>query len=367
MVKTNVEKLGISVSKLGFGAMRFPKIGEEIDQEQVNQMIKHAFDNGVNYFDTAYVYGGGASEIALGKALKQFNREDFFVADKLPFWGCDSEQYLKDAFQTSLDRVGVDYFDFYLLHNMSPSTYPACKEFKGLEYAIELKKQGKIKYLGFSIHADHDFLNEMLALHDFDFVQIQYNYLDENDAPGKAGYEELVKRNMPIIIMEPLKGGLLSDIPDAVTGPFKELGGSNVSYAFKWLAEKANIMTILSGMSTLEQTKENVALFQDIAPLTEKEHKAIEQVKKNIEERQKNKCTGCRYCMPCPFEVEIAPIFKAWNTLALHGSDNWISGTEIDYDSAAKCVSCGACMTHCPQNIDIPTCLQQVVAEKPAN
>ncbi len=353
----------IKLSKLGLGTMRFPEKDGEIDQEKVDEMIKYAFDNGINYFDTAYVYTG--SEVSLGKAIKQLNREDFYIADKMPYWGIDSEEYLEKTFNESLERLQTDYIDFYLMHSLSKSVIDKMKQYKGIEYAKNLKAQGKIKYLGFSIHDDYETLLEILDLADWDFVQIQYNYLDLTDAPGQKGYDELVKRNIPIIIMEPLKGGILSDLPEKLAMPYKELGGSNVSYAFRWLAEQSNVEVILSGMGSLEQLKENIEIFSDLKPLSEEEHNAIIKVKDNILKFQKVPCTGCRYCVPCPVGVQIPNIFKAWNTKAMQEfSDGWVSGGVIDFDSAASCIDCKVCMEHCPQRIDIPNKLAQVVSEK---
>ena len=365
MKMSKLDKLNISLSKLGFGAMRLPEKDGIIDQDHVNRMVKYAFDNGINYYDTAYVYDDGGSEIALGKALKQLKREDFFLADKLPFWKADSKESLDTIFNTTLERLQTDYIDFYLMHSLDRDSFEKMIEFDGVNWAIKKKKEGKIKHLGFSIHDDYDFLLEVLKQYDWDFAQIQFNYLDLDDNPGEKGYNELVKLNIPIIIMEPLKGGLLSDIPDNIAAPFRELGGSNVSYAFRWLAEKEGIVTILSGMSNMNQLEENIKVFEDIQPLNQEEHKAILKVEENIKALQKVKCTSCRYCMPCPFGVEIPDIFKAWNTKAMHNSSNWISGTFINYKSAAKCVSCGKCLSLCPQHIQIPDMLQKVISEKP--
>lgn len=364
MKMSKLDKLNLSLSKLGFGAMRLPKKDGVIDQDHVNKMVKYAFDNGINYYDTAYVYDDGGSEIALGNALKQLNREDFFLADKLPYWKADSKESLDKIFNTTLERLQTDYIDFYLMHSLDRDAYEKMIRYDGINWAIQKKKEGKIKYLGFSIHDDYDFLLDVLKEYDWDFAQIQFNYLDLEDNPGEKGYNELVKRNIPIIIMEPLKGGLLSDIPDNIAAPFRELGNSNVSFAFRWLAEKEGIVTILSGMSNMKQLEENIEVFKDIEPLTEDEHKAILKVEENIKALQKVKCTGCRYCMPCPLGVEIPDIFKAWNTKSMHNSSNWISGTFINYKSAAKCVACGKCLSLCPQHIQIPEMLQKVIAEK---
>ena len=366
MIYTDNNKFG-KVSKLGFGAMRFPQKDGQIDQEQVNKMIKIAYDAGVNYFDTAYVYNKGASEIALGKALKQFPRDSFFLADKHPYYNLQSMEQRDIFFQESLDRCGVDYFDFYLIHAINANDAPKIEQYDMINWALEKKKQGKIKWLGFSIHEKIDLLEKLVPLCDWDFVQIQYNYMDIEHEPGKAGYDLLVKNNIPVVIMEPLKGGILANIPDSLNEPFRKLGGSNVSYSFRWLAEHQGIMTILSGMSDIAQTEDNCNIFADLKPLSETEHKAIEQVAENIRSKQRVGCTGCAYCMPCPVGIDIPGTFKAWNTRAISEHNvkgNWVSGTAIDTDSLERCVACGKCVGHCPQKIAVPDRLKEILSEK---
>lgn len=352
------------ISKLGFGAMRFPKIGELIDQDQVNKMIKHAYESGVNYFDTAYVYGDGASEIALGKALKQFPRDSFFVADKLPYFNLTSLEQRDEFLNTSLERVGVDYFDFYLVHAVNADDAPKIKQYDVINWAIEKKAQGKIKYIGVSMHDNSEFLTQLLDMYNWDFVQIQYNYMDTNHEPGTAGYEQLINRNIPIVIMEPLKGGVLANIPEHMVVPFKDIEKSPVEMSFRWLNEKDGILTILSGMSTIEQTINNCEIFSNLQPLTAKENIAIDKVVENILNSQKVGCTGCAYCMPCPMGIDIPATFKAWNTRSMNPSSNWISGTDIDIDIISKCISCGKCVGHCPQKINVPAMLSQIIKEQ---
>lgn len=364
MKMSKVDKLNVNLSKLGFGLMRLPRKNDEIDQEQVNEMVKYAYDNGVNYFDTAYVYNDGGSEISLGIALKQIKREDVFIADKLPMRKITSKEGLDDLFNTSLERLQTDYIDFYLLHALDKGLLETIKNYDVIEWALKKKKEGKIKYLGFSIHDRYETLLELLELNDWDFVQIQFNYMDLLDQPGEKGYLELSKRNIPIIIMEPLKGGMLSDIPDNIAKPFRDLNGSNVKFAFSWLAEKKGIVTILSGMSNMAQITENVELFSNIQDLSKEEHEAIQEVEKNIRTLQKVNCTGCRYCMPCPFEVRIPNVFRSWNSKSMNEGSNWIKASEIDYESAEKCTECGACMVHCPQHIQIPDMLKKVLTER---
>ncbi len=365
-MKYSTLKMGnetVKLSKLGFGSMRFPKTDGVINQNEVDKMVKVAFESGVNYFDTAYVYDG--SEVALGKAIKQLNRDEIYIADKMPFWGMDGQAYLDKTFEETLDRLQTEYVDFYLLHCINEEHLNQAKKYNVVKFFEDLKAQGKIKYLGFSIHASYEILVETLDLHDWDFVQIQYNYLDLNDAPGKQGYDELVKRDLPVFIMEPLKGGLLSDLVQTITQPYQKLGGSNVSYAFRWLAEQKNISVILSGMSDIGQLTENIDIFSDLRPLSAAEKLAIEEVKDNILKYQKVPCTGCKYCLPCPVNVQIPTLFKSWNTASmLTPQSGWLSGADIDYNNALKCIDCKACLKKCPQRIDIPTKIKQLLDEK---
>lgn len=342
------EKFG-KVSRLGFGAMRFPKKDGEIDQEQVNEIIKTAYEGGVNYFDTAYVYNKGESERALGKALKQFPRESFFLADKHPFYNLTTMEERDLFFNQSLERCGTDYFDFYLIHAVNSQNAKGIYDFDMVNWALKKKAEGKIRYLGFSIHDTDLLLKELLDFHSWDFVQIQYNYLDTEGEPGKKGYEELVKRGIPIIIMEPLKGGVLANIPNKQAEPFLRLNKSSHSLSFRWLLQQKGIMTVLSGMSDLAQTKDNLKIFDSPSPLSSDEEEAVKMVKENILSSQKVGCTGCGYCMPCPMGIDIPQSFKAWNTKNMNVGGNWISGTGIDEEMIKKCIECGKCAQHCPQ------------------
>lgn len=363
MQMTNMQKWGISVSKLGFGAMRLPEDGPYIDQKEVNKMVQYAVDHGINYFDTAVVYPG--SEQALGIALSQIERDRFYIADKMPFWGTNTMDNLERNFQGSLKKLQLDYIDFYLMHFLNRNLIGNMLRSKALEWAKQKQKEGKIKYLGFSMHDDYEFLLEVLQMHDWNFVQIQYNYLDEKDNPGQKGYDELVARGIPVITMESLKGGILADISNKINKPFRDLGGSNASFAFRWLAEKPGIMTILSGMSCLDDVKKNVKIFENIKPLNDSEHRAIKQVASDLLSVAKVNCSSCGYCLKaCPQKINIPALFKAWNTRALQKRGNWISGCELNYSEASSCIECGACLEYCPNKIDIPYKLRQLVNER---
>jgi len=359
---TNVY-FGRPVSKLGFGAMRFPKKDGEIDQKTTNEMIRYALEHGVNYFDTAFSYENGENERNLATALKAsgYPRESYTIADKMPFWKADSKEYLDKTFEESLRNLETDYIDFYLFHAQNEKLFEKALSFDAINWVNEKKRQGKIRYVGFSIHDSYDVLVRILDANQWDFVQIQYNYMDENDRPGKAGYDELVKRGIPIVIMEPLKGGMLSDLTDNIASPFRELGGSNASYSFRWLCDCPGIMTILSGMKAVEQVKENVEIFDSPKPLKTAEREAIAKVVQNVKEQNRIGCTGCGYCQPCPKGIVIPEIFHAWNSRPLYTGDNWVNGLDVNVKSASNCVKCGACVAKCPQKLAIPEKLAEIV------
>lgn len=348
---------GEKVSKLGFGAMRFPD-----DFNDIQALIDKSMASGINYYDTAYVYGD--SEILLGRALKKYKRDSFYVTSKMPSWYVSKEADIERIFNDSLNRIGVDYIDYYLIHSVSDDK--EIKE-KGIyPFLLKKKQEGKIKHLGFSIHGNMNVLKGMLELGDFDFVQIQLNYLDVIHDPGLEGYKLLEEKNIPVVIMEPLKGGTLAQIPDELAKPFREISdASYASFAFRWLGQFKNIKVILSGMNALGQLEDNVKTFSNYLPLSKEELKAIAQVKQNIISAQKVPCTGCKYCMPCPEGVNIPGNFKVWNTISfkkMTSSHGWISDTGFDPSSSPlKCVACGKCMTHCPQHIKIPDMIKLMI------
>jgi len=364
MKTVTLEKLGVTLSRLGFGAMRLPQKDGVIDQAHVNEMVKYAFDHGINYYDTAYVYHGQKGEAALGEALKQLPRDKFFVADKMPFIYPDKPGYLDEYFAESCRRLGVDVIDFYLLHALDWTKYDKVKKYDSVNWMKKMKAEGKIRYMGFSIHESADLVEELLNQADWDFVQIQLNYIDEEDRPGKAGYDMLRAKNIPVMIMEPLKGGILSDIGSDIYAPFTALGGEPISYAFRWVNDHPGLGVILSGMSNMDQLRMNISIFDDIKPLNDADRAAVEQVRKNIHATQKVGCTGCRYCMPCPFGVDIPGNFKAWNNKSMQKNANWISSAAINYAQLEQCVGCGRCASLCPQGIDIPGKIRQILAEK---
>ncbi|MGL5978959.1 MAG: aldo/keto reductase [Erysipelotrichaceae bacterium] len=353
-----VMKDGTQVSLLGFGLMRLPMKQGEIDQEQVNQMVKLAVDAGVNYFDTAYVYHNQKSEGAFAKAIKELGRERVMIADKLPVWMLEAEGDCDRLFATMLERLETDYLDFLLLHAMDFKKLEKVKQFEVIAWGNRMKAEGKIRYFGFSMHERFALIPEMLRLNAWDFVQIQFNYMDIVHEPGLEGYLELERQKIPVIIMEPLKGGTLANIPDHLAQAFTayDPSRSQASFALRWLMQHQGILCILSGMSNMEHMQDNIATLASSQPLQPEERSAIHTVRAKLEACIKVPCTGCNYCMPCPFGVEIPKTFKVYNERAKYeGSNQWRSGMDYDMQGFAdRCVGCNACVSHCPQHINIP-------------
>ncbi len=360
--------LGEHLSLLGFGAMRLPTLESgEIDRNTAERMIDLAIQSGVNYFDTAYPYHEGKSEIVLGEILSKYPRESFYLADKFP-----GHQLMKcydpaAIFEEQLEKCGVEYFDFYLLHNvyersMGVYTDP---EIGIIEYFIEQKKKGRIKHLGFSTHALTDGLREFLDIAGeyMEFCQIQMNYLDNTLQDAKGKYDLLKERNIPIIIMEPVRGGKLAALSGHNADKLREIRpeASFASYAFRWLFDYDNIAVILSGMSNMDHVIDNIATFNAYEKLSETERTLLE----NIASEMLNSipCTGCRYCIEgCPMGLDIPLLIATLNELRVAKSMNASMKVEFlpDDKKPSACISCGACSAICPQSIDIPTSLAEL-------
>ena len=349
----------IKMSRLGFGCMRFPKTFEE-----TKECIDTAMAAGVNYYDTAYVYNN--SEVTLGKCLEGYDRSSYYLTSKLPIFKVNKIEDVRAIFNESYERLQTDYIDFYLLHALNAGSVQRIKELGIMDEVKKLVAEGRIKHLGFSIHAPKEVLIDALDLYDFDFVQIQLNYLDMIHEPGYEGYEILTERNIPVVIMEPVKGGMLANIPSPLNDPFVKLNKSysNASYCFRFLMQFPNIKVILSGMSSLAQVKDNLNTFDKEEIFTEEMAKAVEEVKNNILKIKKVDCTGCRYCMPCPFGVDIPGNFSVLNrrTMGEVLNNSWYKESPYPEGATAiNCKECGACMKHCPQGINIPLMLKETL------
>lgn len=368
MEMRNIDKLGVSTSLLGFGCMRFPTLENgEIDRELSVKMLDMAFERGVNYYDTAYPYHNGESELFLGEYLNGKERESYFLATKLPVWQIDCVEDARKMFETQLSRLQKDYIDFYLLHAMDRERFEKMRDLGVIDFCEELKAQGRIRFLGFSFHDDYEVFEEMINYKDWDFCQIQYNYMDVNEQAGDKGYKLTVEKNVPLVIMEPVKGGSLANLPEEIRDILGTPDNSTASFALRFVASRPNVKVVLSGMSTMEQVEDNLNTFSNFTPLSEEEEQNIVKVREALNNRVRNGCTGCNYCMPCPKGVDIPKNFRIWNKYNVYGNldelRNNVRNIQNDGKWAEACVSCGLCETKCPQRILIRDNLKTLVKE----
>lgn len=358
--------------KLGFGLMRLPKTGEEIDLPQLKKMVDAYMSAGMNYFDTAYVYHGGDSEKAVKAALtERYPRESFMLATKLPAWAMKGPEDRDRIFNEQLERAGVDYFDFYLLHSLEDgSNYDTYEKYDCFNWGMEKKAQGKIKHFGFSYHGSPTLLEKVLDKHpEIEFVQIQLNYADWENQVVCSGelYDILIRRNIPIIVMEPVKGGTLAQLPPELEAKYKAArpNDSAASWALRFVGSLPGVMTILSGMSTEEQMNDNISTFTHFEPLTCQEKQIIEEVRTIMLNVEQIGCTACRYCTDgCPMKISIPEVFKAVNTMKLYNEEFrpksfYKSVLSQGHGKAADCIQCGQCEGVCPQHLPIIELLQE--------
>ncbi len=369
MQYSNFASIGRAVSKLGFGLMRLPKKeegSELINRDEAFRLIDLAFKSGVNYFDTAYFYHGGDSEAFVKEALIKYPRESFMLATKLPgTYMRDNNLHTEELFTGQLEKCGVEYFDFYLLHAVNRDIMKTFEADKSYEYLAEQKTQGKIRHLGFSYHGDLEFFLELIDKYKWDFVQLQINYYDWEAQNAKAYYEALKKRNIPCIVMEPVRGGSLHTLNNEARAVFDELGdASYASYALRYVAQLPNILTVLSGMSTFEQVVDNLNTFKECKPLSPLETRAIEKANVFFRGNFAIPCTDCKYCTEkCPAGIDIPACFKAYNEYnkTRCKEDFRNTYTLIPEGKRAKlCINCKMCESACPQQIKIPDKLRKI-------
>lgn len=367
MEKRKMEKLNAETSLLGFGCMRFPTDKEgKIDEAKAQEMIDMAMASGVNYYDTAYPYHDGQSEPFMGKALKKYDRGSFYLATKLPLWLINSVEDAERIFKEQLERLQTDYIDFYLFHAFSKERWEAMKKLGILEFGERLKAEGKIRHLGFSFHDSYEVFEEIINAREWDFCQIQLNYMDTEEQAGMKGYLLTEQKQVPLVIMEPIKGGSLAKFADDITSKLRahDPNASTASFALRWVGSLPNVKVILSGMSTMEQVEDNLHTFSEFKPLSAEEKQTIDEVVSLINSRVQNGCTGCRYCMPCPAGVNIPGCFATWNTYHMYQNYNtvqWKWETELGEKAQAKnCIKCGKCEAQCPQKLSIRADLEKV-------
>lgn len=369
VTKKVYQKTQQEISLLGFGCMRFPVIdGEDnkIDYEKSTEMIDFAYNNGVNYFDTAYGYHGGESEKFVGVALKRYPRESFFLASKMPPWFVKEKDDVDRIFNDQLNKCQVEYFDFYLEHALNDENYDKLESYDTYNYLIEKKKEGKIRNLGFSFHGSLECLERILADHEWDFVQLQYNYLDTATGNAQKEYEIIKKYNLPLIVMEPVRGGSLADLCEEANALLKnaEPEKSIASWAIRFAASNENILTVLSGMSNAEQVEDNIKTMTDFKPLNDNETAILSEATKIFKEYFSIPCTKCRYCTKdCPQGIDIPEMLNIWGKYRLEkDAEDFIKRyNKVEEDQRAdKCISCRLCESFCPQSIEIADYMSKI-------
>lgn len=362
------DNIGKDISLLGFGCMRLPRLDDEaksIDYDAAERLIDTAYKAGVNYFDTAYPYHEGTSETFIGKALSKYPRESFNLASKMPTWNLSTPERIEEIFAEQLQKCQVEYFDFYLMHAMGSARLDATEKVGMYDILKRKKDEGKIKRLGFSFHDTPEALERILAAHEWDFVQIQLNYLDWDMIDARRLYEIIKAYGVPAVIMEPVRGGALATLNDEACSVLKAANpdASIASWAIRFAASLDNVMCVLSGMSNEEQVLDNIKTMTDFKPLTEDEYAAIRRAVIAYQSAGTIPCTACRYCMDCLAGVNIPAVFAVYNRYCTTKNEREFKnnyGYLGETHQAHNCVSCGKCAKACPQHIDIPARMREV-------
>ncbi len=361
---------GPELTLLGLGCMRLPTKAEGdktvIDEEKALAMVDVAYKSGINYYDTAYFYHDGASESFMGKALARYPRESLHIATKMPISFLKEEADLERIFNEQLDKLQTDYFDFYLCHALSADGFAKMEKLGTYEFLARKKAEGKIRRLGFSFHDSPEVLKTIVDAHEWDFVQIQLNYLDWEMQRAGEQYQVLTDAGLPVVVMEPVRGGALADLGEEGNAVLKAArpNWSPASWALRYVASLPNVMMVLSGMSSMEQLTDNIATFgDDFAPLTEAEQAVLAEALAAFRKRTFVPCTGCKYCSECPMSIDIPTVFTRYNQYALHKhAPAFAKHLEAlpEGSRPADCLSCGLCAERCPQHIAIPELMSRI-------
>ncbi|RAP53408.1 MAG: Fe-S oxidoreductase [Methanosphaera sp. rholeuAM130] len=372
------------MDKFAFGMMRLPQLDQKdptkVDIEQVKQMVDVFMENGGKYFDTAYPYHNGVSEEVLRKAVvERYPREDIIIATKLPIFSVKKADDMEAFFNEQLEKCGVEYFDYYLIHNINEMTHHAVYDYDSFEFVRQKKREGKIRHMGFSFHDEPDALVEALeAFPDCDFVQLQINYLDWNSSSiqSRKCYEIACKYDKPVVVMEPVKGGALANLPEEAERIFREYDeeAENVSWALRFCNDLDNVFMILNGVSSLNQMKSSINIFKNIRTLTDDEHELIDKVCDIVNDLTPIKCTECNYCIEhCPVNIPISKYFSTYNANHINkmqGGDPvnaavsyLVLADDEQNGAAADCIECGSCEKYCPQHLKISELMKDVDKE----
>lgn len=375
MIRRNFPNSDVDVPILGFGCMRLPVIDNDvskIDFEKAIPLVRSAIDNGVNYLDTAYIYHGGNSEAFVGEVIKDGYAEKVSIATKLPHWFCEKYEDFDRYFNEQLSLVGVENFDFYLIHNIDRNAWNKLLNLGLLEWMDKIKSQGKVKNIGFSFHDGLKIFKEIVDAYDWDFCQIQLNYMDRYIQAGIEGLKYAHDKGLGVIIMEPLKGGQLAkEPPESVKMIWDraDIKRSPVEWSLRYLYSLKEVSCVLSGMSDVNQLSDNVRIAESayVDCIDEAEMNIIDDVYKAYMKLIKVPCTSCQYCMPCPFGVDIPANFENYNLAYMHDAFEFAhkmyNRPVFGNKRAAKCKLCGLCKKKCPQHIDIPSVMKHIVRE----
>ena len=357
-------KDGIKLSRLGMGNMRLPVIdGDQgkIDEEKALAIIDECYNSGVNYFDTAFNYHNGMSEIFVGKALARYPRDSFYVATKYNYMANPDPV---DEFSKQLEKLQMDHVDFYLLHGLRDELIDTMVNIGAIDYFNKQKEEGKIRYFGFSFHGTVDGLKKLLSLNKWDFVQIQLNYYDWYLETAKGQYDVLTEAGIPVVVMEPAHGGMLANLSEPAAAKVKAVQpeGSLASFAMRFVKSLPNVQVVLSGMSELDQVIDNVITFSEGEPFTEAELAAAEDAAKTQKATVTLPCTACHYCCPdCPQQLDIPELLVAYNAFKIGGPFSLMRLASLPAEKQpSACIGCGSCTRHCPQEIDVPAAMKEM-------
>ena len=370
MLNTVFPRINVDSSALGFGCMRLPTTPDgAIDEAEAIRMIRNGIDRGVRYIDTAYPYHGGESERVVGKALKDGYREKVVLATKLPCWLVKTHEDMMRLLDEQLEKLQTDHIDFYLLHALGAERYKNMKELDYMSFMDEAVRQGKIRYPSFSFHDEHEVFMEILHDYDWKMCQVQMNILDDENQAGLEGIREAGRLGVGVVIMEPLRGGLLAQPPEDVRKAYAAYPEkrSPVEWAFRYLYTMPEVITILSGMSDMAQVEDNLAIFDRATrePISEEEKQLYRDIKATYLSRMKTKCTGCAYCQPCPKGITIPDIFRGYDQTLLREGGSFkdrYAKIVAEGKDASRCIACRKCERSCPQHLPIVRYLQEIRA-----